>query len=84
MGEKGYAASMLADMPIGKMLLILGLAIMAIGAILTWVPGLLSWFGKLPGDIRIEKEGPGFYFPVVSMIIVSVVLSILANLFFRR
>ena len=75
---------MLADMPIGKMLLILGLAIMAIGVILTWAPGLLSWFGKLPGDIRIEKEGSGFYFPVVSMIIVSIVLTILANLFFRR
>ena len=71
-------------MPIGKMLLIVGLAIMAIGAILTWAPGLLSWFGKLPGDIRIEKEGSGFYFPVVSMIIVSIVLTILMNLFFRR
>jgi uncharacterized membrane-anchored protein YitT (DUF2179 family) len=76
---------MLAEMPIGKMLLILGLAIMAIGAILTWAPGLLSWFGRLPGDVRIEKEGSGFYFPVVSMmIIISIVLTILANLLFRR
>jgi hypothetical protein len=79
-----YAASMLADMPAGKMLLTLGLVIMVIGAILTWAPGLLNWFGKLPGDVRIEKEGSGFYFPVVSMIIISIVLSILMNLFFRR
>ena len=71
-------------MPIGKTLLILGLVIMAIGTILTWAPGLLSWFGRLPGDVRIEKEGSGFYFPVVSMIIVSIVLTILTNLFFRR
>lgn len=75
---------MLADMPAGKMLLTLGLVIMVIGAILTWAPGLLNWFGKLPGDVRIEKEGSGFYFPVVSMIIVSIMLSILMNLFFRR
>jgi len=75
---------MLADMPAGKMLLILGLVIMVIGAILTWAPGLLSWFGKLPGDVRIEKEGSGFYFPIVSMIIVSIALTILMNLFFRR
>lgn len=79
-----YATSMLADMPVGKMLLILGLVIMVIGAILTWAPGLLNWFGKMPGDVRIEKEGSGFYFPVVSMIIVSIVLSILMNLFFKR
>lgn len=71
-------------MPVGKMLLVLGLVITVVGAILTWAPGLLNWFGKLPGDVRIEKEGSGFYFPVVSMIIVSIVLSILMNLFFRR
>lgn len=62
-------------MPAGKLLLIFGLVIMVIGAALTWAPGLLSWFGRLPGDIRIEKEGSGFYFPVVSMILVSVVLT---------
>lgn len=71
-------------MPLGKLILILGLVITAIGAALTWAPWLLSWFGKLPGDIRIEKEGSGFYFPVVSMIIISIVLSIVMNLLFKR
>ena len=68
----------------GKILLILGLVIAVIGAALMWAPWLLSWFGRLPGDIRIEKEGSGFYFPVVSMIIVSVVLTIVMNLISRR
>ena len=71
-------------MPVGKILLILGLVITAIGAILSWAPGLLNWFGRLPGDVRIEKEGSGFYFPIVSMIIISIVLTILMNLFFTR
>ena len=38
----------------------------------------------VPADIRIENAGSGFYFPVVSMIIVSIVLTIIMNLFFRR
>lgn len=71
-------------MPPGKALLIFGLAIAALGAAFTWAPWLVSWFGRLPGDIRYEREGSGFYFPVVSMIAVSVVLSALANLLFRR
>ena len=71
-------------MPSGKLFLILGLALVVIGAVLTWVPWMLNWFGRLPGEVRIEKEGSGFYFPVVSMIIVSIVLSIVMNLIFRR
>jgi hypothetical protein len=68
----------------GKLILLLGLLLVLLGAVLSWAPGLLSWFGHLPGDIRIERENGVFYFPVTSMIIVSVVLSLLINLFFRR
>jgi hypothetical protein len=71
-------------MTIGKLLIILGAAVAIIGLVLTWAPGLLGWFGHLPGDIRIERENGSFHFPVTSMIIVSIVLSILFNLFFRR
>lgn len=71
-------------MPVGKALLLLGLVITVVGAVLTWAPWLLNWFGKLPGDIRYERDGVGFYFPIVSMIIVSIVLSVLMNLMFRR
>lgn len=39
--------------------------------------GLLSWFGRLPGDIRIERENARFYAPLTSMLLVSIVLSLL-------
>ena len=68
----------------GKLLIFAGLALVVIGALLHWYPNLFSWFGKLPGDIRIERESGGFYFPVVSMLILSILLTILLNLFFRR
>lgn len=68
----------------GKVLILVGLAIALIGAVQHYAPGLLSWFGRLPGDIRIEREGGGFYVPVVSMLIVSAVLTLLVNLFLKR
>lgn len=68
----------------GKLVLLLGLLLVLLGVVLTWAPGLLNWFGHLPGDIRIEREHGTFYFPITSLIVVSVVLSILVNLFFRR
>lgn len=71
-------------MTIGKLLIISGSVLVLLGLVLSWAPGLLGWFGHLPGDIRIERENGSFYFPVTSMIIVSIVLSILFNLFFRR
>jgi len=71
-------------MALGKILLLVGLVTVLFGAILVWAPGLLGWFGHLPGDIRIERENGSFYFPVTSMLVVSIVLSILINLFFRR
>jgi hypothetical protein len=71
-------------MTIGKLLLIAGIVLVFIGLALSWAPGLLGWFGHLPGDIRIERENGSFYFPITSMIIISIVLSLLFNLFFRR
>ena len=68
----------------GKLILMLGLVLVVLGLVLGFAPGLLGWFGHLPGDIRIERENGTFIFPVTSMIIVSVVLTILVNLFFRR
>jgi hypothetical protein len=51
-----------------------GVALILIG-LLIW-SGSLSWFGRLPGDIRIERESVRVYIPVVSMLVVSVVLSV--------
>lgn len=67
-----------------KLLIVAGLALVIIGALLHWFPNLFAWFGRLPGDIRVERESGGFYFPVVSMLIISIVLTVLVNLFFRR
>ena len=53
------------------------------GALLHFAPWTLNWFGKLPGDIRIDKGGGKILFPITSMIIISVVLTVLLNLFKR-
>lgn len=67
-----------------RVLIFAGLALLMVGALLHWFPNLFSWFGKLPGDIRVERESGSFYFPIVSMVIVSIALTILVNIFFRR
>lgn len=71
-------------MAVGKVLLLVGLVIALVGLILTYAPGLLGWFGHLPGDIRIERGNGGFFFPITSLIIISVLLTIIINLFLRR
>jgi uncharacterized membrane protein len=62
----------------GIVLVVLGLAVVAIG-LLAWT-GALSWFGRLPGDIRVERENVRVYFPIVSMLLISVVLTLVLNL----
>ncbi|KUG07200.1 DUF2905 domain-containing protein [Solirubrum puertoriconensis] len=61
---------------LGKLLVIIGLGIVVLGAII-WLGGgsLFSWFGRLPGDIRIERPNFRFYAPIVSMLLLSLVLS---------
>jgi hypothetical protein len=61
-------------------LLVIGVGIaIAIVGLLIWTGGL-SWFGRLPGDVRIERPGVRVYFPITSMILVSVVLSLIMAL----
>lgn len=67
----------------GKWVMIAGAALLVAGAVLQFAPGLLSWFGRLPGDIRIETERGTVFFPLTSMILVSVVITLLVNLFRR-
>ncbi|MES9961121.1 MAG: DUF2905 domain-containing protein [Sedimenticola sp.] len=66
-----------------RWIMIAGALLFAIGAVLHFAPGLLSWFGKLPGDINIETERGRVFIPITSMIIVSVVITLLVNLFRR-
>jgi hypothetical protein len=68
----------------GKVLAITGAVLLAAGLVLHFWPGALAWFGKLPGDLRIERGKGVVYIPLTSMILVSVVLTVFVNLFFRR
>ncbi len=69
---------------LSKSLIVLGSVILIIGLLLEYAPFLLNWFGKLPGDIRVKGENSLFFMPITSMIILSIVVSIVANLFFRK
>ena len=60
-------------------LIVLGVAILAAGFLWPWI-GKLP-FGRLPGDIRIERDGFGFYFPLTTGLLVSAVLTLLFWLF---
>ncbi|MDD5268843.1 MAG: DUF2905 family protein [Methylococcales bacterium] len=71
-------------MAFGKLLAGLGVALLVIGLIITYAPWLVNWFGKLPGDIRIEDEKKWVFIPLTSMFIVSIILTIIINLFFRK
>jgi hypothetical protein len=67
---------------LGRILLIIGVVLVVVGGLAAL--GVRLPFGRLPGDIAIEGERGGFYFPIVTMIIVSVVLTVLFNIFLRR
>ncbi len=66
-----------------RALILIGLALVALGVLLYLVPGLFNWFGRLPGDIRIESERSKVFIPITSMLIISLVLSLIFNLFNR-
>jgi len=57
----------------GPLLVGLGLVLVVVG-LLAWSGGL-SWFGRLPGDVRIERDSVRIYVPIVSMLLVSLVIS---------
>lgn len=69
-------------MPPGRLLIILGVVLILAGLLLTY-GGRIPWLGKLPGDIRIERENISFYFPLASSLLVSLLLSLLFWLFRR-
>ncbi len=55
-----------------------GIAVVAIGVLVA--TGALSWFGRLPGDVRIRTENVRVFFPITSMLLVSLVLSLVLML----
>jgi hypothetical protein len=67
---------------VGRLILLIGIVLVVIGGLAAM--GVRLPFGRLPGDIAIEGERGAIYIPIASMIVISVILTILANLFFRR
>jgi hypothetical protein len=70
---------------VGKLIVIVGVITTVVGLVI-WSGFAPKWLGRLPGDIRIERGHSAFYFPIVTCIILSIVLSLLLSLFsiFRR
>ena len=68
---------------IGKLLIIVGGVIVVVGLVLTF--GLrIPFLGKLPGDISVDRGNVHFYFPIVTSLLLSLVLTLVLSVFFRR
>ena len=67
---------------VGRVILVIGIVLVIVGALS--VLGVRLPFGRLPGDIAIEGDRGGFYFPLGTMIVISIVLSVLLNVVLRR
>lgn len=59
----------------GKAIIVVGIFVIVAGIIVWFCGDKLRWFGRLPGDIRVEKEDFRFYMPVTTMILASILLS---------
>jgi hypothetical protein len=70
-------------MEIGKLFVIIGGILLVIGLVYTLVPNL-SFPPKLPGDIFIKRGNFTFYFPIVTSILLSIILTIIINFFLRK
>ncbi len=66
--------------PLGKMLILLGVFIILIGILLV-IGEKIPWIGRLPGDIIIRKKNFTFYFPIVTSILISILLTLFFALF---
>jgi len=64
----------------GRWLILAGSLLLLLGLVLQFAPWLVSWFGKLPGDLHVETERTRLYIPFTSMIILSLAVTVLLNL----
>ena len=67
---------------LGKFVVVIGV-ILTLAGLVMWSGFAPKWLGRLPGDIRIERGHSAFYFPIVTCIILSIVLSLLLSIFRR-
>lgn len=67
-----------------KVLIGIGAGLIVVGLLLRYAPWALNWFGNLPGDINIRRDNSRVFIPITSMILISIIASIIVNVFFRR
>ena len=67
---------------LGEFIAVIGVIITLLGLVM-WSGFAPKWLGRLPGDIRIEREHSAFYFPIVTCIILSILVSLLLSIFRR-
>ncbi|HAA83229.1 MAG TPA: DUF2905 domain-containing protein [Thermodesulfobacterium commune] len=67
----------------GKFLVLLGFCLILLGIFISLLPKI-PYIGKLPGDIYIKKDNFTFYFPLATCILISILLTIILNLLFRK
>jgi hypothetical protein len=63
----------------GRIMITVGILLVLLGLVWLYFPRALSWFGHLPGDMRIEREDFSLFIPVTSMLLTSVLLTLLIN-----
>ena len=68
---------------LGRSIVVFGLVIAAVGGLMMLLPRM-PWLGHLPGDVQVDRPGFSVHFPIVTCLLVSVVATIILNLFFRR
>lgn len=68
------------DQNTGKYILVAGAFVVLLGLLVYFFHDRLHWIGRLPGDIRLERENFRFYFPITTMILLSILVSLLISL----
>ena len=64
----------------GKLLIFLGIFLAVLGVVIS-IGGRIPWLGKLPGDIHIERESFGFYLPLTTCLVISLILTLIFKIF---
>lgn len=77
--EKGSSFAAM-DSNTGKYIILGGCLIVLAGVILYFFHDKLHWIGRLPGDIRVEKENFKFYFPITTMLLISLALTLIVSI----
>ena len=68
----------------GNLLITIGILLVLLGLTINYAPSLINWLGKLPGDLVLEDNNKSLFIPITSSIVISIILTIIANLLLRK